>query len=448
MNDNVIPFAPIESYDEAPPRKPQLPDGVRIEDFRAYLPTHNYIYEPTGEMWPATSVNAKASAPDGGKANAWLDAHRSVVQMTWTPDEAQIIDGKVIHDGGWLEQPGVQVFNQYRPPKEAKGDPNDVQVWTDHVAHIYPDDHRHIIAWLAHRAQRPGEKVNHALLLGGAPGIGKDTLLDPVRHAVGPWNFQEVSPQQMLGRFNGFLKSVILRISETHDLGDMDRYSFYEHSKQYMAAPPDVLRCDEKHIREYSVVNVMGVILTTNHKTNGIYLPADDRRHYVAWSPRTKESLPTDYFEHIYAWYEEGGRNNVIAFLRSYNLASFNPKASPPKTPAFFEIVDSNRSPEDAEMADTLERMRSPDALTIPQIVVSADEHFAKWLSERKNSRLVAHRLDATNYVPVRNSTADQGLWKVDGKRQTVYAKKSLSYREQCAAAQKLTLPKSAPERW
>ena len=55
--------------------------------------------------------------------------------------------------------------------------------------------------------QRPGEKVNHALVLGGAQGIGKDTLLEPVKYAVGPWNLQEVSPAALLGRFNGFVKS-------------------------------------------------------------------------------------------------------------------------------------------------------------------------------------------------------------------------------------------------
>lgn len=449
MNDNVIPFAPVESYgnDDAK-AKPTLPEGICVEDFRAYLPTHTYIYEPTGEMWPAASVNAKLTGSGKKKASEWLDDNRAVVQITWTPDEGRIIDGKVIRDGGWVDQPGVQVYNQYLPPRDFVGNADDVNPWLAHIAHIYPSDCDHIIGWLAHRCQRPGEKVNHALMLGGAPGIGKDTLLDPVRHAVGPWNFQEVTPQQLLGRFNGFLKSVILRINETRDLGEMDRYAFYEHTKQYMASPPDVLRCDEKHIREYAVVNVMGVILTTNHKTNGIYLEADDRRHYVAWSSCRKDMLQADYFEKIYAWYERGGRENVIAYLRSYDLTQFDPKLSPPKTQAFFEIVDSNRSPEDAEMADTLERMRYPDALTILQIVATADEDFAKWLSERKNSRLIAHRLDATNYVPVRNSTADQGLWKVDGKRQTVYAKKTLSYQEQCVAAQRLTLPKSASERW
>ncbi len=426
----------------------ELPEGIKVEDFFAHLPTHQYIYMPTGAMWPASSVNAKLTGSGKKKANEWLDENRAVVQITWTPAEPRIIEGKIIDDGGWVAEPGVQVFNQYRPPAPVHGDPDDVGPWLNHIANIYPTDCDHIIAWLAHRCQRPGEKTNHALLLGGSPGIGKDTMLDPVRWAVGPWNCQEISPQQLLGRFNGFIKAVLLRISETRDLGDMDRYGFYEHSKQYLAAPPEVLRCDEKHIKEHCVPNVMGVILTTNNKTNGIYLPADDRRHYVAWSSVKVESLPGDYFENIYRWYERGGRQNVIAYLRTYDLSDFDPKAPPPKTQAFFEIVDANRSPEDAEMSDTLERMRWPDALTIPQLAQAAEEEFAKWLNERKNRRSIPHRLETAGYQPVRNTTADQGLWKVDGKRQTVYAKSVLTYKEQCVAAGKLQLEKMDPQRW
>jgi hypothetical protein len=32
-------------------------------------------------------------------------------------------------------------------------------------------------------------------------GVGKDSLLEPAKYGVGPWNFAEVSPQQVLGRF-------------------------------------------------------------------------------------------------------------------------------------------------------------------------------------------------------------------------------------------------------
>ena len=112
-----------------------------------------------------------------------------------------------------------------------------------------------------------------ALVLGGEPGIGKDTMLEPVKHAVGPWNFAEVSPQQAFGRFNGFLKSVVLRISEAKDMGEFDRFKFYDHMKTYLAAPPDVLRVDEKNLREHSVVNVCGAMMTTNEDTTASICP-------------------------------------------------------------------------------------------------------------------------------------------------------------------------------
>src|SRR5437763_9885866 len=171
-------------------------------------------------------------------------------------------------------------------PAIARGDAAKAGRWLDHVHYVFPDKAEHIINWLAHRVQRPQDKINHALVLGGPQGIGKDTILEPVKYAIGPWNFHEASPQQILGRFNGFLKSVILRVSEARDLGEFDRFVFYDHMKAYTAAPPDVLRVDEKFMQEHSIINCCGVIITTNHKTNGIYLPADDRRHFIAWSAR------------------------------------------------------------------------------------------------------------------------------------------------------------------
>ena len=188
------------------------------------------------------------------------------------------------------------------------------------------------------------------------------TGLEPVKRAIGPWNFDEVSPQQMLGRFTGFLKSVILRISEARDLGEFDRFKFYDHSKAYITAPPDVLRIDEKHIREYSIPNVCGIIITTNHKTDGIYLPADDRRHYVAWSELSKDDFEPNYWTDLWRWYEAGGYGHVAAYLAGLDLTGFDPKAPPPKTQAFWEIVDASRSPEDAGNAGRDRLPRRPQS--------------------------------------------------------------------------------------
>ena len=62
----------------------------------------------------------------------------------------------------------------------------------------------------------------------------------------------------------------------------------------------------------------------------------------------------------------------------------------------------------------------------------------AEWLMDRKNRRAIPHRMERCNYTPVRNPGADDGLWKLAGKRQTVYARVRLSLSEQMAAARKL----------
>jgi phage/plasmid primase-like uncharacterized protein len=445
--DGPIDARQEESASDAPTSDASATDAssISLEDFYAYMPGHCYIYVPTREMWPAASVKARLPTVKEAQgkpisAAAWLDQHRPVEQMTWHPGSAMVIPDKLVSDGGWIERPGVSTFNLYRPPLKLEGDPAFVSRWIDHIHLVYPDDVEHILYWLAHRIQRPAEKVNHALVLGGNQGIGKDTLLEPIKHGVGPWNFTEVSPTHLLGRFNGFVKSVILRINEARDLGDVDRYAFYDHMKVYTASPPDVLRCDEKNLREHAVFNVCGVIITSNHKSDGIYLPADDRRHYVAWSTLTKDDITADYWQELWRWYQAGGIGHVAAYLAQMDLSGFDPKAPPPKTMAWHEIVDANRAPEDAELADVLDALGNRPALTITDIIsYTTNDSFKDWLGDRRNSRQIPHRLEAAGYVRVRNDgDKHDGHWKVASKRQAIYARAELSIRDRIAAAHKL----------
>jgi len=220
---------------------------------------HSYIYVPTREPWPVASVNArlppmpvldskgKQKLDDKGRpefisASKWLDQNRPVSQMTWAPGQPLIISNRLISHGGWIDRPGEACLNVYLPSAIVPGNAAEADPWLEHVHRVYPNDAEHIIAWLAHRAQRPAEKVNHALVLGGSQGTGKDTLLEPVKRTIGPWNFIEVMPSHMLGRFNGFLKAVVLRINEARDLGKVNRFAWYDHMKACTAAPPDVLR--------------------------------------------------------------------------------------------------------------------------------------------------------------------------------------------------------------
>ena len=429
--------------------------GVSLDDFHAYMPQHLYIFALSRELWPAASVNARLlpvplvdqlgnpalndnGTPKTIRPGLWLDKNRAVEQMTWAPGRPMLVRDRLVSEGGWIERPQCVVFNLYRPPQITPGDADKVGRWLDLVHRVYPDDSQHIIRWLAHRVQRPDEKINHALVLGGLQGVGKDTLLEPIKLAIGPWNFTEISPTHLLGRFNGFVKSVILRLSEARDLGEVDRYSFYERLKVYTGAPPDVLRVDEKNLREYAAFNVCGVVITTNHKTDGIYLPADDRRHFVAWSDLSKDDFTPEYWTELYRWYAQGGNEHVAACLATLDLGGFDVKAPPPQMLAFWDIVDANRAPEDAELADALEQLGSPAATTLTEVAGTATVDFAEWVRDRKNSRKIPHRMEAVGYVKVRNPDAKDGNWKLRGRRQVIYVRHVLSIRHRIEAARAL----------
>jgi hypothetical protein len=428
---------------------------ISLDDFYAFMEMHNYVYISSRAFWPASSVDSrlppqpllnrdgepivdKHGNPKLINASRWLDQNRHIEQITWWPGMPMLIQRRLISEGGWIESNKDSCFNLYRPPTIKLGDATKADPWLEHIHRVFPDDAEHIVMWLAQRVQRPQEKINHALVLGGLQGIGKDTMLEPVKRAVGPWNFEEVSPQHIFGRFNKFLRSVILRISEARDLGHEDRFKFYDRMKTYTAAPPDVLRIDEKHLHEYYVPNLCGVVITTNHKIDGIYLPADDRRHYVAWSILTKQDFEDQYWNTIWGWYENGGICHVAAYLSALDISSFNAKAPPLRTAAFWDIVDANHVPEDAELADVLDHIGNPDATTLTRIIGQATNEFLAWITDRKNRRQIPYRMEQCGYVPVRNDAAEDGLWKIYGKRQVIYAKSRLSPQERIAAAKRL----------
>lgn len=423
-----------------------VPATPRLEDFYAHSPTHKYIFRQTRDLWPASTVNARIPRvpnQDGQgttKASLWLDQNRSVEQITWSPGHPELIADWIMAEGGWVPAPGRRVFNLYRPPTPPKnGDPGKAGPWIDHGVRLFGDDFRHLVDWFAHRVQRPQEKTNHALVMIGPQGTGKDSLIAGPRAALGAWNVNEIGPEALMGRFNGFLKSVLLRVSEARDMGDVDRYRLHERLKTIIAAPPETLRIDEKNTPEYQIPNVVGVLITSNH-TDGIFLPPDDRRHFVVATELTKDDFTPAYFTRLWEWYQGGGYGHVSAYLRAHPIDGFNPHAPPPKTTAWWSVVDAGRAPEDAEMVDLLERLKYPPAITVEELTKIAPRDFAEWLRDRRNARKVPHRMEAAGYVKVLNPDQGRGNWKIDGKNTTVYGRRELSIRDRIAAADRLRL--------
>ena len=98
--------------------------------------------------------------------------------------------------------------------------------------------------------------------------------------------------------------------------------------------------------------------------------------------------------------------------------------------------MTANCAPEDAEIADALDALGNPQAVTLEQIATRASGSLPDWLRDRRNARQVPHRMEAAGYVAVRNpADKSDGRWKVRNKRQVIYARKELSMRDRHVAA-------------
>ena len=157
-------------------------EGITLEDFYAYMPMHQYLFVPAGQCWPASSVYSQFDAIEEGdeliSPGQWLDTHRAATQMTWAPGLPLEIPDKIINEGGWLDCKGALCLNLYKPATIRLGDATKADQWIDHIRKVYPDDANHIINFLAHRVQRPHDKINHALFLGGSPVSARTRCLN------------------------------------------------------------------------------------------------------------------------------------------------------------------------------------------------------------------------------------------------------------------------------
>jgi hypothetical protein len=85
-----------------------------------------------------------------------------------------------------------------------------------------------------------------------------------------------------------------------------------------------------------------------------------------------------------------------------------------------------------------LDALGNPDALTFVQIVDAAAGDFKDWLADRKHIRIIPHRLEQCGYVKIRNDDEIKGRWLIAGRRQMIYARSTLSRRDQLEAAHEL----------
>jgi hypothetical protein len=430
----MAPTAPVPAGTTAPAPPPpdlgvvqttlaNIPMGHQptLNDYYAYLPDHTYIHRPSGERISSASVDEQI----GKEARQILVPTVPVHKYTWAPGLperfllSELDDTYANGDRVWL-------YNDYRAPKPHVH-AGDVSRWVSLVHRLYPEDAEHLISYFADAVQHPERKCNHAVVLGSSiHGIGKDTLLAPVAYAVGRNNFRAIKPTALASDFNPWVRAVIVQISESRDLGEgfnsLSRYEFYERCKDLAAAPPATLECNDKHVKQHPVANVLRLVITTNHLTDGLHIDPKDRRHHCAWSDA--QAMSEDDAKALWDWYEtQGGLQHVSHYLTTLDLVArgWNHAAPPRRTAWWHTLTAAGGSAEEERFADALEKLQRPEWLTIPALAEAGGPELAGWMAQPGNRRKVEREMGKIGYQRLPNPTEMRGRWYVGTGRAVVY---------------------------
>lgn len=252
-----------------------------------------------------------------------------------------------------------QVYgNRWRDarPTPVAGDP---ALWLAHVERMVPErfEREHLLNALAHKVQFPGHKINHAILLGGNHGSGKDTLFAPFFWAIGgpsKHNCSLVKNEELTSQWGYALECEVMEIAELRQAEAKDRRALENTLKPIIAAPPELLMVNRKGLHPYMALNRVFVIAFSNERV-AISIPSEDRRWFVLWADAPK--LPEAQAVSLWNWYERrGGFAAVAHYLHTRDVSAWNPNAAPPMTEAKSIMVEHGMSGAESFLVDLMRR--------------------------------------------------------------------------------------------
>ena len=253
---------------------------------------------------------------------------------------------------------GLPYGNRWR---DARPTPvaGDVSPWLAHVERMVPEEfeREHLLNALAHKVQFPAHKINHAILMGGNHGSGKDTLFAPFFWAIGgeaKANCSLVKNEDLNSQWGYALECEVMEIAELRQAEAKDRRALENTLKPIIAAPPELLMVNRKGMHPYMALNRVFVIAFSNERV-AISLPSEDRRWFVLWCAAPK--LPEAQAVSLWNWYQHrAGFEAVAHYLHSRDVSAWNPSAPPPMTEAKLIMVEHGMSTAESFLVDQMTR--------------------------------------------------------------------------------------------
>jgi hypothetical protein len=370
-----------------------------------FIKEQNQFYDYESRMFftPEAFQNSFVHKDSEARRNALQQAHKKVDKLDYAPNKPRIFTEK-----------NTMYGNTWYKGDEMEGAPGDISVWFEHFDTLGWTNYRdHIIKFMAYTLQKPEKKINHALVLGGREGIGKDFLLYPLMKAMAN-NSKIINGEELLSEFHDFLLSTKhLHINEVEHGDHRDSQRVSGKLKAILTAPPDTIRVNQKNIKPIQVRNIVNVTMTTNSPHPIKMQDGLSRRYYALWSDlrvrdgNSFEMYPEwrDYWEKAWTWMDkQENLSACIYYLRKVvDVSGFNAAEAPPMTDYLRDIQEISKSPAEATIEAFIRRKRvlfECDILTAEDmytsLLVGSCEYpedmqaEIKWFTTTRISRVVS----------------------------------------------------------
>jgi hypothetical protein len=221
--------------------------------------------------------------------------------------------------------------------------------------------------WLAHIEQRPGELPHaHYLMIATQQGVGRNWLSSLMACV---WSGHVALDYDLKGSlnngFNGQLSRKLLAVvDEINEGGTGERWQHSEKLKSMVTTSERFINM--KYGLQHSEVNCCRWLLFSNYES-ALPLHADDRRWNVIRNP--SEPRSADYYASLYGTLRDPQFiASVREFLRTRNIAGFNPGERAAMNEAKQAVVATSMTYEDEKAAELV--------ATWPRDLIRADDLF------------------------------------------------------------------------
>ena len=309
---------------------------------------------------------------------------QEVKDITYAPGDPRLIPTK---------NPLVPVFNRWLPTDVPARDVSvlDVKPWLDHLLFVLgsAQEVERFLRWCAFVVQQPRLKPNWHYMIMSVQGLGKDTMLSPLKLAVGKGNWKEELIYSLANNFNAVIEHKLLIVGETSQpkQGFVSAHDYGTKLKPLLAQPPEFLEVNRKFMQPYEIPNRVAVVLFSNEE-NPLHLERGQRRVHVV-NRREQKTESIDYYGKLHDWLKSGGNEQAASYLLSYPLKAVDIRefssGVAPDTDDKDELEQLNTHPQLAVLEDLIDDARNGIRDGTPHTLVATSEELSQLIKARGN---------------------------------------------------------------